>query len=62
MNDIKAAREAAGLTQAQMSKRMKIPLITISAWETGRREPPPYVTRLILRELAEIRKKNKKSK
>lgn len=60
MNEIKSAREAAGLTQAQMSKRMKIPLLTISAWETGRREPPPYVIRLILKELAEI--KNKKSK
>lgn len=57
MNEIKAAREAAGLTQAQMSKVMQIPLLTISAWETGRREPPPYVKRFILYELAAIAKK-----
>lgn len=62
MNEFKAAREAAGLTQQRMSELMGIPLLTISSWEIGRRQPPPYVTRLIFEKLAEIDKKNKKSK
>lgn len=59
MNEIKSAREAAGLTQKRMSEIMDIPVLTISAWEIGRREPPPYVKRFILNELAAIAQKNK---
>lgn len=59
MNEIKSAREAAGLTQKMMSEIMSIPILTISAWEIGRREPPPYVKRFVLKELAAIAQKNK---
>lgn len=60
--EIRLARTAAGLTQQQMTKLMQIPLISISNWETGRREPPPYVKRFILNELAVIAKKVNKNK
>ena len=43
INQIKAARTAAGYTQQQLSDTLNIPLITLSQWETGRRNPPEYV-------------------
>lgn len=53
-NKFKAAREAAGLTQAAMAERMEIPLRTIQDWERGKRTPPLYVERFVLRELKEL--------
>lgn len=45
---IKAARKAAGLTQATLADRARIPRRTIEDWETGRRTPPDYVQHLVL--------------
>lgn len=56
MNEFKAARLAAGLTQLEMSERMLIPKRTIENWENDVRQPPPYVKRFVLNELAEIAK------
>ncbi|MEG0830963.1 MAG: helix-turn-helix domain-containing protein [Acidaminococcaceae bacterium] len=56
-NEFKAAREAAGLTQAAMSDMMQIPVRTIQDWEGGKRTPPPYVKRFVLNELEEITKR-----
>lgn len=53
-NEIKAARKAAKLSQAEMSERLEIPLRTIEDWETGKRKPPDYVKRLIINELERI--------
>ena len=57
MNEFKVARLAAKLTQQEMSERMLIPKRTIEDWENDRRNPPPYVKRFVLNELAEISKK-----
>lgn len=51
MNELKEARQAAGLTQQQMSDLMSIPKRSIENWESGSRTPPPYVKRFILKEL-----------
>lgn len=52
---LKAAREAAGLTQQAMSGRMEIPKRTIEEWEAGRRTAPGYVQRFVLNELEGLR-------
>jgi DNA-binding transcriptional regulator YiaG len=45
--DVKHLRKLAGLTQKQFSARLSIPLRTIEDWDSGKREPPEYVVRLI---------------
>lgn len=56
----KRARLAARITQADMSKRMEIPLRTVESWEVGKRTPPPYVQRFILNELESIARERAK--
>lgn len=56
MSEIKDARLAAGLSRSAMSERMQIPVRTIEDWESGKRNPPDYVKRLIIKELEEIKK------
>lgn len=51
---IKEARLNAGLTQQAMSDLMEIPKRTIEDWENNKRECPPYIERLIIKELTEI--------
>ena len=51
MKEIKAARLKAGLTQKKMSELLGIPKRTIEDWEGGRRKPPAYTKKLILKEL-----------
>lgn len=51
MSKIKEARLKAGFSQATVSKLLEIPKRTIEAWETGDRNPPPYVEKLIVAEL-----------
>lgn len=51
---IKEARQAAGLSQAEMSKLFEIPKRTIENWETGTRKPPSYVEKLIIEKLEQI--------
>lgn len=59
INPIKAARTAAGYTQQQLSDLLGIPLISLSQWETGRRNPPAYVQKMLIAvlECPEILKK-----
>ena len=59
MNEFKQARLAAGLTQQAMSDLMLIPKRTIEDWECDRRNPPPYVKRFVLNELAQIERMKK---
>lgn len=47
INPIKAARVIAGYTQQQLSDLLDIPLITLSQWETGKRNPPAYVKKML---------------
>lgn len=60
MTRIKEARLNAGLTQAKMSEVFEIPKRTIENWETGKRNPPAYVEKLVIRELERIAKENNK--
>ena len=53
---IKEARQAAGLSQAKMSKLFEIPKRTIESWESGERKPPAYVERLIVEKLRQMKK------
>ncbi len=57
MSSIKAARQAAGLTQQAMSDLLGIPKRTIENWEGGKRRPPEYIERLIINELERLVKK-----
>ncbi len=57
---IREERLNAGLTQQGMSDLLEIPKRTIEDWEAGRRKCPPYVERLIIKELRSlIAKENK---
>lgn len=49
---IRSIRQAANLTQKQLSDMLGIPLRTIEDWDSGRRKPPEYVTALIIFKLA----------
>ena len=51
---LKDERLLAGLTQKEMSDLMQIPMRTIGSWEDGSRKCPPYVERLVIKELREI--------
>lgn len=55
--NIKEARQAAGLSQAKMSKLFEIPTRTIENWESGTRKPPVYVEKLIIEKLMQMSEK-----
>ncbi len=55
---LKEARLKAGLTQKEMSELLEIPIRTIGSWEDGSRKCPPYVERLIIKELCSIAQSN----
>ena len=40
-------RSTTGLTQKAFSDRFHIPIRTLQDWESGRRNPPPYVLELL---------------
>ena len=44
---IKRARRAAGLTQAELSAKLKLPVSTLADWEQGRHKPPEWAVKLI---------------
>ena len=54
---IKEARQAAGLSQAEMSRLFEIPKRTIESWEAGERKPPVYVEKLIVEKLMQMSEK-----
>lgn len=60
MHPIEEARKAAGLSRAEMSRIMEIPYRTIQDWESGKRKCPPYVERLVIKELNELRESDRK--
>ena len=44
---IREIRKSTGLTQAQFSAALNIPVRTLEKWETGERACPAYVVELI---------------
>lgn len=54
--NIKEAREAAGLSRAEMSRVFEIPVRTLENWDAGKNTPPPYVEKLIIEKLEAIKK------
>lgn len=55
-DQLKSARKAAGLTQHALAEYTEIPLRTIEDWERGKMTPPPYVQRLVLKEIERMKK------
>jgi DNA-binding transcriptional regulator YiaG len=47
-NNLRAAREATGLTRAAVARSLEIPYRTIEKWEAGDRNPPTYVKKMLL--------------
>lgn len=54
VNEIKAARNAAGLSQRKMSELLGIPRRTIEDWDAGKSQPSTWVKQLLLAELERI--------
>ena len=48
---IKQARELWGVTQQDMSDKLRIPKRTIENWEGGKRKPPEWAEKLIVAEI-----------
>lgn len=44
---IKELCEEYGLSQAELSRKYKIPIRTVQDWHAGRRTPPDYVVNMI---------------
>lgn len=53
---IKEYRQAAGLTQEQFSKSFEIPIDVVKSWDAGRRTPPEWAEKLIIKELKRMKK------
>lgn len=47
----RAIRKFSDLTQREFSAEYGIPVRTVEDWDTGKREPPPYVLELILADI-----------
>ena len=45
--NIKEIRKATGLSQGRFSKQYGIPIGTLHHWESGDRQPPEYVLKLL---------------
>lgn len=51
MSKIRDARTKAGLTMKELSERTGVPYRSLQNWESEERTPPPYVEKMILKEL-----------
>lgn len=47
MKTMKEIRQMTGMTQAAFSDAYNIPLRTLQSWETGEREPAPYIVEML---------------
>lgn len=54
-SQIKAYRQAAGLSQAKFAKEFEIPLSTVKKWELGLRTPPAWAEKLIIEKLESLK-------
>lgn len=53
--EIKEYRQAAGLTQKQFSELFEIPIDVVKSWDSGRRTPPEWTKKLIIKELERMK-------
>ena len=51
---IKEARKSVGITQRTLSELLEIPLRTIEDWDSGKRNPPRYVEKLIVEKILSL--------
>ena len=49
---IKEAREAVGLSRAELAHKLGIPKRTIENWDSGKSSPPEWVKRLLIEKIA----------
>lgn len=56
MKKIKEARIATGLNRATVAELLQMPYRTLEDWEKGLHYPKPYIERLILKELKNLKK------
>lgn len=52
---IKDYRIASGMTQEEFSDLFEIPIDTVKNWDSGRREPPIWAKKLIIKELERMK-------
>ncbi len=52
---IKDYRMAAGMTQEEFSELFEIPIDTVKNWDSGRREPPIWAKKMIIKELERMK-------
>ena len=51
---VRALRACTGLTQKKFAEFVEIPQRTIENWESGRRQPPAYVVKLIEHKIKDL--------
>lgn len=52
--NMRALRACAGMTQKEFAEFTEIPQRTIEGWESGRRQPPAYLVKLIEHKIKEV--------
>ena len=55
-NEIKKAREEAGLTIKELADLRRSPYRTIQNWNLGERKPPEWIERLVIKEIKNYKK------
>ena len=55
MQIIKEHRLAVGLTQKQFSELFEIPIDVVKSWDSGRRRPPGWAEKLIIKVLERMK-------
>lgn len=50
-NAIKEARENAGMTIKELAELLGAPYRTVQDWNAGKRQPPPWIERLVLEKI-----------
>ena len=55
-NEIKKAREEAGLTIKELADLLGAPYRTIQNWNLGERKPPEWIERLAIKEIKNYKK------
>lgn len=57
---IKKKREELGISRAELSRRLEIPMRTLQNWEIGENNPPKWAEKLILEKLENMKKEGEK--